>query len=323
MRKILFLLLLVSFYGVCAAQSAQEVSLLICGVCKDVENAIPNTIKNIEELGNRFKDYRVIIYENNSKDLTVQKMQSWALANSKVAFYTETLSDEDLPVSRTGRIARARNLVLDLASDPIYSGFDYFIMADLDFQKEWPIDVIVEVMESPKEWDCVSSNSLLQNGDYWDRYAFRDRDYPLGPENVGSTWWEDVQLTWFKIETDRLKPVYSAYGGLAIYKKDVITQFRYSGTVTKDLKRFYRKIIQEAEISNPQIQKYLKFIGKGPYKRRELIPILFTKNTPWNQPRKYDKITCCEHLPLHASMSVNGYDKFYIHPRMYMYYWSD
>lgn len=323
MRKIFILLYLVTFFGEGSAKPAQESTLLICGVCKDIEDAVPNTIKNIEELGHQFKDYRVIIYENNSIDNTVQKIHSWTLANPKVSFYTETLLDAELPISRTERVARARNIVLDIASGHYFDDFEYLIMVDLDFKMNWPIDVIVEVVESPKEWDCVSANSLLPNGDYWDRYAFRDRNFPLGPENIGGSWWEDVKCSWFKLEGEDWKPVYSAFGGLAIYKKDVITQFRYSGTVTKDLKKFYRSIIREVDTSNPQMQKYLKWLGKGSFRYREQIPVKFQNGTPWNQPKKYKKITCCEHLPLHASMFVNGHNKFYVHPGMFMYYFSE
>lgn len=301
---------------------AHESTILICGVCKDIQDALPNTIKYTEALGRKFKKYQIIIYENNSSDNTVALLKEWAEANPNVNIFTENLSDSSLPASRTERIARARNVILEIAGAPAYSDYKYFIMADLDFQMPWPVNEVVEVIESPIEWDCVSANSLLPNGDYWDRYAFRNENFPLGPELIGSNWWSDVTVSWFKIESENWKPVYSAFGGLAIYKRDVVTRFRYSGVVTKDLKQFYRKIIHKADPANGQIQKYLTMINKKSKTQRELIPVIFRRNTPWNQPRKYKKITCCEHLPLHASMSENGYDRFFIHPRMTMHYYT-
>src|SRR6267154_3380068 len=70
--------------------------VLICGVCKNVEKAIPNTLKSATELGTQFLDYRVIIYENNSTDRTKQLFQQWAKENQRVIFLSEYLSKKKL-----------------------------------------------------------------------------------------------------------------------------------------------------------------------------------------------------------------------------------
>jgi hypothetical protein len=134
--------------------------VLICGVCRNVHRAFPHTVKNIEKLGSHFEDYAVLIYENNSKDNTVELMQKWAQKNHRVTFKSETLTDSELPASRTEKIARARNIVLEMARDPKYKEYKYLIMADLDFRKPWPFEEIVNSINAPFDWVAITANGV-------------------------------------------------------------------------------------------------------------------------------------------------------------------
>ncbi len=188
-------------------------------------------------------------------------------------------------------------------------------MVDLDFLTPWPIAEIVNTIQKPGEWDCISANGVFNNGFlYWDRYAYRDEMHCFGPELLGSYFWNtlSVENKWFAIEGITYRSVYSAFGGLAIYKRSVITNFTYSGTVTSDLANYYQQIIQSTPESNLDFQKYLELnqIKDNAYFQStgQMIPIVL--QTP---------ITC-EHLTLHASMALKGYNKFYVNPKLYMYY---
>src|ERR1700733_8851113 len=108
-------------------QSTIPEKVLICGVCKNVEQAVPVTIQSIGELGSRFLDYHVVIYENNSTDKTKELMQQWAHNKPHVTFLSETLTQQQLDhacemkvANRTELIAMARNKVLDVAMLPQY-----------------------------------------------------------------------------------------------------------------------------------------------------------------------------------------------------------
>jgi hypothetical protein len=288
--------------------SKQE-KVLICGVCKDVETKIQHSIENIEKLGNRFKDYAVIVYENNSNDETASILREWAKKNDKVLFISEVVPQKQLPFLRMEMIARARNIVLEKAKLPEYSDHQYLIMADLDFINPWPIEEIVNSVELPIEWDCISANGIRPDKTYVDRFAFRDESYPLGDELLGNPWWYalvDTQLT--LVGKEDLMPVYSAFGGLAIYKRATLTQFTYTGTVTRDLENYYKKILTKVPPSNPQIQAYLQLIGMENESEMSKVPICFL------YPR------CCEHITLHSSMALKGYDKFFLNPKMVMEY---
>ena len=85
--------------------------------------------------------------------------------------------------------------------------------------------------------------------------------------------------------------VWSGFGGLAIYKTNVLRQFSYSGVVTSDLKKYYRIILNSIDKDNDQLKKYYRKIG---FKESSnfRIPVIFCQNTlDWQKPDK-DSISC-------------------------------
>lgn len=290
--------------------------ILICGVCRNIEPAVSYTIRNIEELGSQFQDYKVIIYENNSTDQTVALLSSWAVGKEQVTFITENLREDELPLCRTEKIARARNIVLDVARGSPYKDYEFLIMVDLDFKTDWPIEEMINTIHSKVEWDAVSGNGVIWHGTYEDRYAHRDKNFPLGPELLGDYWINDISATWFRIDQDEWLPVYSAFGGIGIYKTKTILQFSYSGIVNEELKRYYRTILRDTNKRHRHFEKYLELIGRTNCKKPSEVPLIFRESIPSEHPVNYPYPTCCEHVTLHASMANRGYKKFYINPRM-------
>jgi len=319
--KAFFLLILLSISSFLLGEEvgSSPKKVLICGVCQNVSEAADNTIHNIEKLGTRFTDYRVIIYENNSTDSTKAKFSAWAKKNPRVVFLSKKVPKSKLAASRTERIADARNCVLEEASQPLYQDYEILIMADLDFKKAWPIDAILQTLNSPKEWDCVSANGVVtQDKLYHDYYALREPRFPLGPEMLGDKLWGRLMPRRIRYKGNDWRTVYSAFGGLAIYKTAVITRFRYSGTVTEDLKERYRTILRSLPSDNPFMEKYRQLNRLGPIKQK--WPIAWRMNMVAEHPTVYNHVTCCEHVPLHASMALQGFDKMFINPKMYMEY---
>src|SRR6266436_1294706 len=98
MRLVLLLLL---FHLPLFAENSDEQGVIICGICRNVSTTLDVSIRNIEQLGSRFKDYAVVIYENNSTDDTSAKLSAWANVNPHVLFLTETLSKKRMRQSRT------------------------------------------------------------------------------------------------------------------------------------------------------------------------------------------------------------------------------
>lgn len=338
MLKFTFLLIAIS--SACVAATIQE-KVLICGICKNVENAVANTIRSVEELGSQFLDYKVIIYENNSTDKTKELFQNWARKNRHVLFFCENLRTKKIAkqlsmkvYNRTEALARARNKVLDIAMQQKYSDYKYVIWADLDFTEPWDVENIVETILHPEQkWDAV-----LANGAY-DLFAYRDAEFPIGFELIGNRYWQQLDELRARFSVDPTGPwkrVYSAFGGLGIYKRDSIKGCHYAGTVTKDLEDAVAKWLEKAEcakdvcfldvykqllattrivdLKNERVFDRNRFpdeMGLRLKNGKGIGKIAWFSCTP--------KVTLpwtCEHLPFHASMARNGHDKIFVNPHL-------
>lgn len=338
------LLLLLLFSTPLAATLPQKV--VICGVGKTVAPFFPVMKENIERIGALFADYRVIVYENDSTDETPLLFHDWARQNHKVLAISEQVSDEEFAKScvnreihgwfyRPERIARARNTVLDLALSPTYADFSYLIWVDLDFTTPFSLHAIEEVFTTTTPWDGVFANGLDQNNNYFDWYAFRDATYPIGAELLGDSWWS-IKKNLTLRPGDPWHPVYSAFGGLGIYKKSSIEGCRYSAIVTPEMERVYQTILEETK-ENRLTRSYLaqkkdilylaRINSPSPHlpKRQEahLGVLLSDRPTPliWRMNSGVCQYpSTCEHVAFHASMRARGYTKLYIHPNLILRY---
>ena len=315
--------------------------VLICGICKNIEKAIPNTMQSATELGKQFSDYRVIIYENNSTDQTKQLFQTWAKKDPHVIFMSECLSKKELArqlkmkvSNRTEAIARARNKILDVIIQDKYEDYKYVIWADLDFLNPWDVKNIVNTILQPEhEWDAV-----LANGAY-DLFAFRDPEFPIGFELLGEKYWQNLDRIRARFSLDPNGPwrkVYSAFGGLGIYKRQAIKGCRYSGVVTKDLERAIMAWLEIAKQNEnvclwDEYQQLLSTVEvidlvKECLSERKLFPRELGirlqnehglgKIIWFSCTRKCTLPWTCEHVPFHASMALRGHDKLFINPRL-------
>jgi hypothetical protein len=324
--------------------------VLICGVCRDIaSDGLPTSIEIVEHIGTLFDDYRVIMYENNSGDNTPGVLKQWEERNPKVLVKSEHLSDEGLAKIIINRnpngqffrpelIARARNSVLDIALSPQYEEFPYVIWMDMDFKIFPKFEGIIEVFESPREWDAVFAYGIAApSSAHWDWYAFRDADSPIGPELMGMQWYREPKTFALSQHSDWY-PVYSAFGGCGIYKKSSILGCRYSAIVTEDLEKVAKVIIdQGTSSSHPHILHYhrelasvsrLVQIDPPPadflsYEDPNIGILIHGGPSPvvWRMNTfVYRYPSTCEHVPFHASMIANGHDKLFINPRLLFIY---
>jgi hypothetical protein len=309
------------------ASPVSKDKVVICGVCKDVATALPSSIESIERIGALFSDYRVFIYENNSSDDTPGQLKIWAQKNERVIAICEKLKHEELLEAtqsrtwdkkpfRTELIARARNIVLEKALQKEFDDYKYVIMIDMDFSKKWGIKGISNSLNQNVEWDAICANGVI-NGNLYDRYAFRSYDLPLGPELLGDLWWTEQKAHPIHMMQKKspLMPVYSAFGGLAIYKRSSIKGCRYSGTVTPELEVLTKQLIQEGKNrSNAQVLQYLNLDTSS-------LEITSLNNDSqairWLiNSGGFHAPVCCEHVTFHAMMINNGHSKIFINPEM-------
>ncbi|MBA2729053.1 MAG: hypothetical protein H0U49_12885 [Parachlamydiaceae bacterium] len=323
-------------------KSAIPHKVVICGICRDVETPLLSTMRIIEEIGNLFEDYKVVVYENNSSDCTPQLLQHWALRNPRVLARSEHITDQmytkfiinhtwDNSIFRVERIAYARNKVLDIVMTDEYEEFDYLIWLDMDFETPPSYEAIIETFHSNLEWDAVFAYGIDRGGNYYDWYEFRDQVYPIGAELLGDYYWH-LPKSLILSMNDHWHPVISAFGGFGIYKKSSMIGCRYSAVVTDDLSQVAGKIIDEGIISShPIILDYLDKIKLLPIVSLGLpksgMPIIedydvgitlpYKRNLVWRMNSGVQHYPSApEHVNLHASMIIKGHGKFYINPRI-------
>lgn len=303
-----------------AAYVPKNEKIIICGVCKNVAPALANMMQKIESLGKSFKDYRVIIYENNSTDNTAEILKNWKRKNSKVILFSENLSSQeahnrtrahalrDQAPNRMEMIAYGRNKTLERALDPEFNDFNFIIMTDMDFSTGWDIKGVLSCFHINAEWDCMTANGIDHSGNYYDRYTYRDERFILGAELIGEEFWQEYYRTPFKIEPNSgLRKVIAAFGGIAVYKKEAIKNCRSSGYVTQDLEKLMDHLINNVMPKNHyQYQLYKKIINSN----EQHLPIKFQACCGYDSP------VTCDHSPLQASMILHGFDKIYVNPAM-------
>lgn len=301
----------------------------------------------MEACGELFEDYRIIIYENNSEDNTRELYLQWAQENPKVVFLYEDLTLEmiqqfskplgDQHYIQT--IAHARNEVLKEALDPEYENFPYLIMCDMDFLSPWPIKVIKDTFLNPeRDWDAIFANGINTKGVVYDMMAFRSPEHPIGPELIGWAFygWED---RWFSLpQSHPWLPVYSAFNGLAIYKREAIKGSKYTAYPTEDVEIFTKALLEKARDNNHYLYRWYMFEythAKAIYRydtmtkdlRKTLGKSYFT--TLDNKPDRIAWMVytdtqflpiICEHISLNAALWAKGYRKMYINPALVLCY---
>ena len=102
----------------------------ILGCAKNCANYIQQSVNNMINIGNMFQDYKIIIFENDSKDNTSTILNKLTQQNSKIKLITEKYISRQYPY-RTWCIAYGRQQCSDYLRN---SGFepDYVIVMDLD-----------------------------------------------------------------------------------------------------------------------------------------------------------------------------------------------
>lgn len=168
-----------------ALRSMATLSAAFLIVTKNGENELPYTIKNIEAAASQFKDYVVIVYENDSRDQTVEVLRDWKeSSNGKVVVMTET--GVKVPGSWLNAVARARNKCMQELEKDRYASFEHVIIVDTDMCRQWAGSQLFSQLFMPPvsdtKWSMISANGIGAISStnpknawvYMDRFAYRD-----------------------------------------------------------------------------------------------------------------------------------------------------
>ena len=226
----------------------EESFVVICSIVRNAEKGLKNNIPVIDKICRHFGAYQIVVYENDSKDATKRLLSEWMSQNPEhVHAFMEDYGIQTIPraesvrcnpffsLYRNERMSRFRNQYLEYIESKGWDP-DYLMVVDLDVAK---IDIkgVISSFYTDEEWDAITAFgfSLAPNMRlrYHDTYILVEN----GEENIRQT---ELSIK-NKAEkfaryygSENLIPVYSAFGGLAIYKYDRVKGLRYKAMPNDD-----------------------------------------------------------------------------------------
>ena len=215
-------------------------NIAICSIVRNCGESLERNIPKVEKLRNKFKNSRVYIFENDSLDNTKAVLRNWNTNYTNVIVKydhgkKETIPKKDLngfnknfSFHRISKMAEYRNQYLELLKLCDIQ-IDFLIVIDLDIIS-FEIDGLAHSFGLKDEWDVITANGYSRSKQlqkrYHDTYALTE----IGKENSSQTEVEifENQKIWAFLKPGLpLVPVYSAFGGLAIYHFDLIQNKKY------------------------------------------------------------------------------------------------
>jgi hypothetical protein len=304
-------------------------NVLLCGVVKDVGKSIVNNINMALETMRLFQKAKLIVYENNSKDNTKELLQEFAKKDcNNIVIMSQDIDDETIKKNsqiwayteitgsnhpcRIEQICNARNKIIEEINKSEYDEYTYVIWIDLD-SHGWDIHGIADsfLQREKVSWDVVCANGIENGKKYYDLYALRMDNHLYGPEIIGEIFWSHLgktQMT-LSLQKEEWVPVYSAFGGIAIYKKELFRNNKYDCQVNQDVMEFYKNRFSTSMLYDPFTSPCDKF------------PTGFLDEETgifWKSNSGYNKPVVCEHVCLHFAL-INKGCRIFINPKMVYY----
>ena len=237
-------------------KKVKESTIVIGLLAKDCAKAIEKNIPEVEKLGACFADYHIIIYENNSTDGTKELLTQWQSINEKVLAITEDLPETDAQQrklhlgknpTRIQRIADCRNRVLEETRKRFAP--DFFCFIDIDIEWFSSKSIVEAIEHAPDDWGALFANGRvwLEYPDHVDKNPFPYDSYAFVKEGVNPAntkgWVVDRDfhpMTAWVMNQGTKRHAYfgchSAFGGIGIYRWELLKPLYYSIYQTPELK---------------------------------------------------------------------------------------
>lgn len=231
-------------------QNISDISLIICGIVRDCAGGIKRNRPVIDKLCTLVKDAKVVIFENDSKDATKSLLDQWSKECKYVYVQSEDFNTVTIPTvkaangvnpsfsaKRISKMAYYRNKYLDFVREQGWSA-DYLMVVDLDLRKI-ELDGLIHSLSIADTWDMLAANGVIYSPSaffrrrYNDTFALVENGEEAIPQTETSI--REKQYKWAHLKKSMpLQPVYSAFGGLAIYRFQALQDCRYEALLNDD-----------------------------------------------------------------------------------------
>lgn len=214
-------------------------TLLVTGVVRNGERRMRRDLEALRRATAGFRRVRWLVVEGDSDDRTVDLLRELAASWPDFDFISLGRTRDRLP-DRLARIANARNAYLDaLRDDPRHADVTHLLVADLDgVCGALTPEALASCWRLPVDWSMCAAN---QGDYYYDVFALRHPDWcPDDPwaqhgrlaPLIGTDEADNLALFARMVHLRPDGPpieVHSAFGGLALYRREAALAGRYSG----------------------------------------------------------------------------------------------
>lgn len=214
-----------------------ESTIAVVGIVKNIEKNMKQDVSQIKSALSRFGKIKWFLVESNSTDDSQKVLREMSATDEN--FHFTSISSGSTQESRILGMADGRNRYLqELRENQTFFDCEYVAVADFNGLNDLLNQKAIDSCFVRQNWDVCCAN---QNGPYYDIWALRHplwspndcwqeheflRQYIKYPERA---LYAAVQSRMIKIpkNSDWLE-VDSAFGGFAIYKREIMLKSTYS-----------------------------------------------------------------------------------------------
>jgi hypothetical protein len=219
----------------------------------------------------------------------------------------------------------------------------YVVMIDMDNPVPFPVNAVLNcIARDPDGFDALICNGLNPMGYMYDTYAYRDTQFPFGPEIMREAFWSGHHQYYVQtavhnktlIFMRQMKhnpallpyiPIASGFNGLCIFRWDAIMGLRYSAVPTAEMNAEYEAMNcipplaknANTHLNGASIGMYLfpndndNDNHKNNHKNNDANDkndkgIFYFHNSGYNFP------VVCEHVPFFAAMRARNRRRIYL-----------
>jgi hypothetical protein len=221
--------------------------VVICGLIRNGESVIPHLKGKIKQISSQFKEYTVLVVENDSKDKTRALLLQWARENYRVKVLgcggvnskecnlnmKETIV-HDNSVYRIQKMVYLRNVYMDYLQQSEFDDYNFCIVMDMDLISNIYNDGLVstaQLFSDNPTLNAVAANGVSYNSlgpasvfIYYDPYAHRDVGNSPFMKNINDM---HSLLTRFYYLNDPIVKVDSAFSGFTVYRMNNFRKKKY------------------------------------------------------------------------------------------------
>lgn len=269
-----------------------DAELVVGAIARNCKKALEANIPRLEELCRFFKDYHIVIYENDSNDGTTELLKEWANKNPHILSINETTNETTIPkqskgtpfpgqsYSRIVKMAGFRNRVLKEVRERFTP--DLFCFIDIDIEEFEPRSVVDAIFNAPSDWGALFANGqvILDYGDeerispiMYDYYAYTEvgvNPYQEGDYAVRLS--DNLALAWVEQRCINRHPYHlcnSAFNGIGIYRWKAIEGLVYQAYQTPELKAVNAALCEHVPFNFEIVRR-----GFGNYVVRDMKTIM-------------------------------------------------